>query len=359
MIWQEADLKRHLKDAELKRVYFLYGDEPYLAAHYVNKLISLAVGETEPDDFNVEKFDGQSADASDIAAAVMTLPMMADRKCVVVQDANITQADETAMETWLSLLSDLPDTCVLIVWLCVLSADDTKESAAKSGEKKGRKCGQWKTFIAAAEKAGAVVRFDRPTPNDCARLLMSGAKKRGCELPDRVAAPWVERCGTDLHRLVNELDKLCALADGGTITEEMVVSSTAETLEAKVFDLSKMIMQGNAARAFAILHTLRADKEKPVSVLSVLSMAYADLYRVKVAQTAGEPAESLTRVFNYGNRAFVLRNAARDVARMSEQAVTDSLECLAQADIEMKSNSMDKWWILDRTVTQLMALRRG
>lgn len=357
MIWQEADLKQHLKGAELKRVYFLFGEEPYLSAHYANKLITLAVGD-DADGFAVEKFDGQAADVSDIAAAVMTLPMMAERKCVVVQDPNIAAADEEAMETWLQLLSDLPETCVLIVWLCALSADD-KENAPKSGEKKGRKRGQWKTFLAAAEKAGAAVRFDRLTPPECARLLMSGAKKRGCELEDRVAALWVERSGTDLHKLVNELDKLCALADGGSIIGEMVMSGIAETLEAKVFDLSKMILQGNAARAFAILHTLRADKEKPVSVLSVLSMAYADLYRVKAAQSAGEPAESLTRVFSYGNRAFVLRNAARDVARMSEQAVYDSLECLAQADIEMKSASMDKWWILDRTVTQLMALRRG
>lgn len=356
MIWQEADLKRHLKGEELKRVYFLYGEEPYLAAHYVQRLMTLAVGDPA-DSFAVEKFDGQTADVSDIAAAAMTLPMMAERKCVVVQDPNLSAADDATMETWLSLLAEVPETCVLIVWLCALTADD--KDSARPGEKKGRKRGQWKTFIAAADKAGAVVPFARPTPNECARLLMSGAKKRGCDLPDRVAALWVERSGTDLHKLINELDKLSALADGGTITEEMVTTGTAETLEAKVFDLSKMILQGNAARAFAILHTLRADKEKPVSVLSVLSMAYADLYRVKVAQTAGEPAESLTRVFSYGNRAFVLRNAARDVARMSEQAVYDSLECLAQADIEMKSNSMDKWWILDRTVTRLMALRRG
>ena len=75
MIWQEAELKRHLKDAALKRMYFLYGEEPYLAAHYAHKLISLAAGDDEPDNFNVEKFDGQTADVSDIAAAVMTLPM--------------------------------------------------------------------------------------------------------------------------------------------------------------------------------------------------------------------------------------------------------------------------------------------
>ncbi|MBR3289337.1 MAG: DNA polymerase III subunit delta, partial [Clostridia bacterium] len=262
MIWQEADLKRHLKGEALKRVYFLFGDEPYLAAHYVKKLVTLAVGD-DADGFSVERFDGQTADASDIAAAVMTLPMMADRKCVVVQDPNIAAADEGTMETWLSLLSDLPETCVLIVWLCALTADEGKDSAPKSSEKKGRKRGSWKTFLAAAEKAGAVVQFARPTPPECVRLLMSGAKKRGCELSDRVAALWVERCGTNLHRLVNELDELCALADGGAITEEMVVAGTAETLEAKVFDLSKMILQGNAARAFSILHTLRADKEKP------------------------------------------------------------------------------------------------
>ena len=348
MIWQEADLKQHLKSGDPARVYFLYGEEPYLAAHYAGRLVERALG-GEADEFSLEKFDGQTASVSDIGSAAMTLPMMSERKCVVVQDLDLSQADDRTMQTWLDLLTDLPETCVLIVWLCAVTAE----------EEKSRKRGRFSTFISAVDKAGVVVKFEKPTQAECVRLLMSGAKKRGCEMSDRVASLIVERCGTDLHRLINETDKLCALADGGAITEEMVVSSTAETLEAKVFDLSKMMMQGQSARAFAMLRALRADKEKPVSVLSVLSRAYADLYRVKIAQTAGEPAESLTRVFNYGNRAFVLRNAARDAARMSEQAVADSLDCLARADIELKSSAADPWGILDRTVTQLMALRRN
>lgn len=339
----EAEFKKHLKDEPLKRAYLLYGDEPYLTIFYTNKLIKKACGNS-PDEFNYQQFDGQTSELSEIASSLETLPLGADSKCVCVRELDIAKSNEQQLEYWEEVLSDLPDTGVLIVRLTSISVD-TRTS-------------KWKKFIALFDQFGMAVQFPQQTLNDCVRLLVAGAKKRGSDLPSEVATILVERCGTDLNRLINELDKLCAISGGKTITKEMICGITAESLEAKVFDLSKMILQCNASRAFSILGTLKMDKEKPVAILSVLSNAFADLYRVKVAKSSGEQPENLAKDFNYKRREFVLTNAARDVTRMSIEALRECLDVLSQADISMKSSSVDGWFTLDKVVTKLISIRR-
>ena len=90
-----------------------------------------------------------------------------------------------------------------------------------------------------------------------------------------------------------------------------------------------------------------------IAVLAVLSGAYVDWYRVKVAQLGGMPAEAVGRVFSYRGREFVLRNAARDVQRLPIEVLRDSLRLLGRADRTMKSSPVDKWLVLERTVVQL------
>ncbi len=343
MVYTEADLKKQLKNESLKSLYVLYGEESYLTAHYARKIASLAVSEDEAD-FNIDRLDGTSLSATAIMAAAETLPAFAERRAVLVCDYNVV-LDTQGADEWESFFADLPESTVLVFWYCSVIPD---------GKAK------WKKFLSSAANAGFVTEFPHPTVNEAAKLLCGGAKKRGCSLSDKVAELLATRCGTDLHELLNELDKLCACAgEGGTITAEMVIALSHETLEARVFDLSKTIWQGDASRAFTILHTLKADKEKPTGVLAVLSSAYADVYRAKVASAAGERPESLTRDFAYGKREFVLRNAARDAGRVSLSSLRACIALLAKADTAMKSSSMDNWWILERAVSELLTRARG
>ena len=167
----------------------------------------------------------------------------------------------------------------------------------------------------------AVDVYKRQSTADIVKLLCSGATRRNCRLLPENARLLVEQCGDDLNLLLNELDKLCALAGEGEITREMIESAGSKNLEASVFDLSKAILQNHYARAYAILHRLLSQKEEPVNILAVLSTAYADLYRAKVAAAAGKQADTLTADFQYRGREFRLRNAARDASRLSMEDV--------------------------------------
>ena len=109
-----------------------------------------------------------------------------------------------------------------------------------------------------------------------------------------------------------------------------------------------------------MLHRLFYQREKPIMILSVLSGCYVDLYRAKAAASAGVPAESLAAEFKYRGREFVLRNAARDSARLSLPTLRRCLDVLAQADTQLKSGRADEErGVLEKTVAKLIVLAKS
>ncbi|HJD24639.1 MAG TPA: DNA polymerase III subunit delta [Firmicutes bacterium] len=341
----EAELKKQLKEGQFARVYFLYGQESYLTAHYAAQIAAKAVGETALAEFNLQKFDGQSCTIDEIEDAAEALPVMAERKCVVVRDLDFASAGAAGQERLLSLLRDPPEGCVLVFWLDAVEADVKKNA-------------KWKSFLSAADKAGAAVHFPRRTAGEITKLLCSGASRRGCSLSQDNARRMQERCGSDLNLLLGELDKLSAYAEGREITREDIEALGVQNLEASVFDLSKALLQGSYAKAYAILDRLFAMREEPVAILAVLSGAYADLYRATVARAAGQQAESLSSVFAYRGKEFRLRNAARDSAAIPLPVLRESLEVLAGADRQLKSSRTDKRVVLEQTAAKLILLGR-
>ena len=98
MAMTEKDLKQHLKSGELSAVYFLYGEEPYLVAHYAARIADRAV---PPDDlaaFNRHVFDGTNLSADALQAAVEAMPLMGDHTCVWVKDYDAGAANAAVTE---------------------------------------------------------------------------------------------------------------------------------------------------------------------------------------------------------------------------------------------------------------------
>ncbi len=330
----EQELKACIKEGACN-LYVLYGAESYLVEQYA-RLIARQTVEPAFDAFNLQRFDGQSLPMDRLEDAVETLPMMAERKCVLVRDMDVAAGGERL----LALIRQVPESCVLVFWQ--MSTPPQKKA--------------WQEFLAAAGETGTVVNFERKTTADVVKLLVSGAKRRGCVLSPEDARYLVEQAGNDLNLLLCELDKLTALAVEGVVTRAVIDAAATKNLEAKVFNLSRAILQRQAGQAYSLLHQLAQQREEPVVVLGTLSSAYADIYRAKAALAAGEPATAPATDFpkSYKGKEFRLRNAARDGSRLSVAAVRDSLEILAKTDAGMKTGGGDGWTLLEQAVARLI-----
>jgi len=337
----EAQLKDTIKNGATN-LYVLYGAETYLTEQYSRRIAQQTVEEGF-DAFNLQRFDGQEVTLQQLEEAVEALPLMSERKCVLVRDFDVSADAERVLE----LTARVPDSCVLVFWYITTQPDNRKNA--------------WKQFLKQAAEVGVVMNFARKDLTEAAKLLAAGAKRRGCRLDVADARYLVEQVGNDLNLLLCELEKLCALVGEGEITRRHIDAACPKNLEARVFDLSKAILRRRADEAYDLLHQLQVRREEPVAVLGVLSTAFADLYRAKVAAAGGESAEGLATAFkSYKGKEFRLRNAGRDASRLSVPALRNCLEILARTDTVLKMGRGDGWVLLEQTVAQLCCrLREG
>lgn len=337
----EQDLKLHLKTGMPARVYLLYGEESYLTEYYADQVLRMA-GVRSGDslaEFNLHCFDGQECSFDAVEEAVEALPLMAERKCVMVSNWDVTPA--AVFDRAMALVADPPESTVLVIKMTTLLAD-------------GKLNAKWRQFTEAVSKVGVCVNFPRRSTEELVRTLCAGANRRHCQLAPEVARELIEQSGNDMNLLLNELDKLCAVAGSGEITSAIVGEVATKNLNAQVFELSNAIVKHNYEAAYTILHRLFATRLEPLMILAALSGAYTDLYRAKLAALSGQRAETLVEEFDYKGKAFRLRYAARDCSRLSLDSLRESLDILAQADRRLKSYTSDKRTVLEETAAKLI-----
>ena len=341
MAMTETQLKDVIKSGGAN-LYVFYGAESYLVEQYARLVVRETVEEGF-DAFNLQQFDGQEVTIAALEDAVEALPMMTDRKCVVVRDLDPCSGDTDRL---MRLIDEVPDSCVLVFRQMTVQPDKRKNG--------------WKEFLKIAEARGVVMNFERKDATDAAKMLAGGAKRRGCRLDVEDARYLVEQVGNDLNLLIHELDKLCALAgEGGDITRGMIDAACPKNLEAKVFDLAKDILYRRRQQALDLLYQLRVQRAEPVAVLGTLSSAFSDLYRGKVAAVSGVSTDVVASHFkNYHKKEWKLRNAARDAARQSVETLRACLEILAETDVAIKLRSGEEWILLEQTVVRLTEVLR-
>lgn len=338
----EKDLKQQIKDKALKRVYLLYGNEDFLKKYYAGLICDAAVPENLRT-MNFTELDGSAVKIEDISDAVEVLPFGGEKRCVLVIDLDVNSLSKDEEGRLTELLKDLPESCVLVFWQNLVEAD-VKLSA------------KWKKFISTVQEVGCSVKLDKRDTQSLVKLLVKWADSRGCVLSFENARFMVELCGDDITNLQNELEKLCSFVGQGEITREIIKDVSIRSLATSVFDMSRALVRNDYEGAFRLLDDLMAMKQEPVAVLAVLSSAFVDMYRAKVAARAGKGVNDIAKEFGYAGKEFRLRNAARDCANLSMEQLRRSLDILLKTDIKLKSSRLDGRVALEQALGKLLLI---
>ncbi len=340
--FDEKSLKAHIKSGDFLPLYLVYGDEEYLKKTYVDMIVSKNV-EPSFESFNFEKYDGKGLDIDTVFQAATVMPMMSDKRCLVIEDYKLEGISEENFRTMESFFSDLPETSIII-----FHQKKTDFSAAKA-----------KNAITLFKKFGAVCVLNKRTGNDLIKPLISSAAKQKCTLTPQMANYLVSLCGDDFNMLINEINKVCNYVGEGEITKAHIDAVATKTDDAKIYALTKALMNKDFDEAYKTLHTLFRQKTEPEYILGVIISSYVDMYRAKVSLTCGHKADVLAVSFGYRNRAFALANAGRDSSKIDISVIRNCLEELSKADRQLKSGSSMPILVLEQLMVKLFLITNG
>ncbi len=336
----EAEFRKILNGSDFGTLYYICGTEKMLVAHNTKKLIEKVAGK-EPSDFNYHTFSNDF-DVDEFAAALQVVPFVSEYNVVVLKDLDFSDFSSADGDKIIELISSVSgDTVVILTF------------PTKLDEKAGAKDKKLKTL---SNKKGTVVELNKLTGAALQKKLVSWASKRNTVLNSDAAAHIVEYSGTDLNALKNELEKLCAyVGDGGEITVRDVEKLVTKNLESSIFDLSKAVINHDSTTAFRVLDRLIYQREEPLSILGVLSAAYVDMYRARIAVKCGSRSTDLAKWFSYKSE-YRLKHAESDSRKTSTAVLRKSINAIAQTDVSLKSTRADDRVQLELLIVKLLMI---
>jgi DNA polymerase-3 subunit delta len=237
-----SDLKKRI----LKPVYVLAGDEPY----YID-LITDFIGEKvlseEEKAFNQVVIYGEETTVNAVIETARRFPMMASHQVVIVKEAQTLKKIEDLM---VYLDKPLLSTILVINYKYKVIDKRTKF---------------YKTLDAQGAYFESMRLRDYQVPPWIERFLML----KGIKIDPDAAAMLTEFLGTDLHKIVNELDKLLITIPEGkkVITGTLIEKNIGISKEYNNFELQKAVGEKNIYKANMIVQYFADNpKDNPVNL---------------------------------------------------------------------------------------------
>lgn len=220
-----------VKNGNFVPVYLLMGTEPYYPDLVCDEIIKFALTDSERD-FNQTVFYGLDTDAGTVASECRSYPMMAERRLVVVKEA---QSMKT-LEDLATYASDPMESTVLVILMHGASADKRR------------------ALYKNVQKKGVVLVSDALRDYEMPQWITSFYKSRGLDIEPAAAALLAEYAGTDMSRIMLETEKMQKNLPEGTVRVNAadIEKNVGISRQFSIFELTKALSYMKAEKALKI-----------------------------------------------------------------------------------------------------------
>lgn len=220
-----------VKNGNFVPVYLLMGTEPYYPDLVCDEIIKYALTDSERD-FNQTVFYGLDTDAGTVASECRSYPMMAERRLVVVKEA---QSMKT-LEDLAAYASDPMESTVLVILMHGASADKRR------------------ALYKNIQKKGVVLVSDALRDYEMPQWITSFYKSRGLDIEPAAAALLAEYAGTDMSRIMLETEKMQKNLPEGTVRVNAadIEKNVGISRQFSIFELTKALSYMKAEKALKI-----------------------------------------------------------------------------------------------------------
>jgi len=309
----------------------LLGTDHYLREMCRSRIIDTCVPENARD-WAVARLSARDAGWDEILQRAETLPMLAPRQVIVVEDVeSVERLGEKSREEIIAALekylsSPAPFTVLLL------------EASELDGRQKFRKLLGEKALVVELTIGG----------ESATVLAAQMAKDLGAEIDRDAAALLADIVNSEPARIHGELEKLATYKLGsGRITAADVETLVVAARKNTVWQLTEMLASRRRRDALSFLDNLLREGEQPIGIVGALAWTYRKLIEARdlPARTGGFQAAR-----QLGMRPEA---AVRQAHRVSKSELLSGLVALADADSQLKSSNPDPRALMEFLIARL------
>ena len=342
MLYSENELNKRLK-AGCGLYYFYASDEALVHAAAQKALKYLT-----RDDPETTVLDGPTPSVEEVVLAAGTISFFGGRRLVLMPLIRPSTYSDKDLQELCDTLSDTENAIFVMTSLV-----EERFGKLRPGKREQK-------LISCCEKLGYCVQINKPTASALQAMARDWAKETGAAFAPGAEAALLARCGEDQFLLRNEIEKLAALADYGTITPQMIAQLGTVTLDADTFDMVKLITSGQTEKAQQKLKMLLALQNDPIMITGALISNYLDLYRVLLGRRSRRALSAVAKDFGYsGNWNYRLSTTEKTAARFKRAQLEECLHILQRLDTDLKSSRLDADLLMQKALCELALAGRS
>jgi DNA polymerase-3 subunit delta len=326
-------------------VYVLHGDDLIEIEKFVDTMTA-KVAETGMADLNLTQIDGRAYSESDLKTAALSLPFLADRRLVILDQAQAVLSKNSA-DQWRPFLNSLPDTTALVL----IARDEFISGGSRKGwQVLDQKHWIWQWIEGAGPRA--FYRACRqPGANEMAGWIRQKVETMQGKFTTGAAVALADHTGTDTQYTLQEITKLLTYVDFQRPVEvEDVELLTAPGGQVNVFDMVDGLAEGNVSRAMRLLRGL-LDETDPFSLFGMVVRQFRLLIQAREVLDEGGSVETLSKELRI--HGFIARKLTSQASRFSAQQLSAVYHRLLELDEGTKTGQWPAELALELFVAEL------
>lgn len=267
-----AQILSDLKKGKFAPVYLLMGEEPY----YID-LISDYIEEHALDaasrDFDQIVVYGKDTTLREVIQTARRFPMFGERQVVIVKEAqHLGSFDD------LNYYLQQPQKSTILVFCYKYGSLDKRLKLLKE-----------------IEKTGVLMESAKIRDYQVVGWITDYVRQHKLDIDSKAVALLAEYLGTDLSKIINELNKLIIGCGGKTITAELVESNVGISKDYNVFELQNALIKRDVLKANRIIRYFAANPKNNPLVM-VLAQMFKFFSNLMIYHYLGDKQESSVAV---------------------------------------------------------------
>lgn len=321
------NLEKDLKEGKLNSIYLLYGEELFLLETCLKK-IKNNFGERKAG-INEVKID--ETNVNSIISDIETPAFGYEKKLIIARNTGLFKKEgrkKTGINTELinKVAEYIKENIKIIQESVVLVF--IEEEAEKN------------ELYKIIENTGIICEFNELKPVQIITRMKSIAKAYGVKIDDNTIKYFIECCGTNMQRLINEIRKLIEYAgENGEITKTDIDLLCIKQLDSVIFDLTDNLGNKKVNKALEVLNNLIYQKEPIQKILITLYNHFKKLYIVKLTQKENS---NIAECLNLKpNQMFLVTKYKTQSNYFKEEELKNIIEELINLDYNYKIGKID------------------
>ncbi|MBN2008413.1 DNA polymerase III subunit delta [candidate division KSB1 bacterium] len=326
----EQSIINDISKGKIAPVYLLHGEEKFSLDEVAAKIIDACIDESVKD-FNFDIFYGSESDSGKILDVAKSYPMMAQRRTVVVKEANKLAAAHLG---YLAAYAESPvkTTCLILIF----PVSGSKGKAFAALKKNAVEC-EFKQL------------YDSQVPD----WINEYVTQLGREINAQAVYYLHGFVGNSKLNIVNELEKVFLnIGDRKKIELNDVQEIVGFSRGYNVFHLQDAIGEKNLSKALLIIDELLEHGENTMTIIIRLANHFSNLLKLNELLRQRKSDKEIQQLT--GLNFYFLKNIKSQATRFNRQKIMRNFQLLEEADYQLKTSAQPVNHVMQLLVYQLI-----